>query len=131
MKKGNDFQNRLKNIINEEVINVLNELDYKSGTLVDPKNMDPNDPEVNIHDYGSMARSQLRVEITRRLGGALKTAKQAEGSESDKLYKNLESLFEPKGVLVSLVKAELDVARQLEDLRTKGGRRTIPIPKQV
>jgi|TARA_Y100000310_G_C20646282_1_gene796777 hypothetical protein len=131
MKKGNDFQNRLKNIIQEEVNNVLNEINYKYGTLVDPKNMDPNDPEVNIHNYGSMARSQLRVEITRRLGGALKTAKQAEGSESDKLYKNLESLFEPKGVLVSLIRAELDVSRQLEDLRTKGGRRTIPIPKQV
>jgi hypothetical protein len=93
--------------------------------------MDPNDPEVNIHNYGSMARSQLRVEITRRLNGALKTAKQAEGSESDKLYKNLESLFGPKGVMVSLIKAELDVSRQLEDIRTKGGRRTIPIPKQV
>ena len=131
MEKGNDFQNRLKNIIQEEVINVLNEINYKNGTLVDPKNMDPNDPEVNVHNYGAMSRSQLRVEITRRLSGALKTAKQAEGAGSDKLYKNLESLFGPKGILLSLIRAELDVSRQLEDLRTKGGRRTIPIPKQV
>lgn len=131
MKKGNDHKNRIKNVIREEVNRYLNEINYKYGTVVDPKNMDPNDPEVNIHNYGSMPRSQLRVEITRRLNGALKTSRQAESGESERLYKNLESLMEPKGVLVSLIKAELDIARQLEDLRSKGGRRTIPIPKQV
>jgi hypothetical protein len=29
-----------------------------------------------------------------------------------------------------MIKAELDVAEELESMRTKGGRRAVPIPKQ-
>ena len=131
MNKGKDLKQRLVGMIKEELISILQETEYRYGRLLDPENMDPIDPEVNVVGYGTMARSQLRSEITRRMEGAVQTAKQAEGNESDRAYKNLEMLFDPKGVLTSMIKAELDVSQQLEAIRTKGGRRTIPIPKQT
>ena len=35
-----------------------------------------------------------------------------------------------KGVLMNQIKAEVEISQQLESLRTKGGRRAQPIPKQ-
>ena len=77
-------------------------------------------------------KSALRQEIVRRLQGALKTAKDAAtgGSNSYDKFKSLEGVLEPNGVLQQQIKAEREISDQLEQLRSQGGRRAIPIPKQ-
>ena len=127
-----DLANRLKSIVKEEVSSILSERNYVHGGLLDPENFDPVDPEVHIIGFGTMTRSSLRTEIATRIEGAMKTAKDAAmgGSNSFDKYKSLQGVFEDKGVLVQQIKAEVEIANQLEQLRIKGGRRSIPIPKQ-
>jgi hypothetical protein len=131
--KKQDLRNKLKEIINEEVKSVLAERSYQYGGLLDPDKFDPVDPEVHIVGFGTMARSALRKEIVTRLEGALNTAKSAAaGSDTSyDSYKSLEGVLEDKGVLMQQIKAEQEIANELEQLRTKGGRRSIPIPKQL
>ena len=131
MKKS-DLKNKLKSIVKEEVSSLLAERDYKYGGLLDPDDFDPVDPEVHVIGFGTMARSALRQDIVRRLQGALKTAKDAAtgGSNSYDKFKSLEGVLEPNGVLQQQIKAEREISDQLEQLRSKGGRRAIPIPKQ-
>lgn len=130
--KKTDLRNKLESIIKEEVNNVLAERTYKHGGLLDPKNFDPIDPEVHITGYGTMTRSALRREIAKRLEGAAATAKTAATGKSGsyRMYKNLNTDLEDKNVLSMFIKAEIEVAEELEELRTKGGRRSTPIPKQ-
>jgi hypothetical protein len=127
-----DLKNKLKAIIVEEVKSVLSERSYKYGGLLDANQFDPIDPEVHIVGFGTMARSSLRQEIVTRLEGALKTAKDASagGTNSYDKFKSLEGVLEDKGVLMQQIKAEQEIAEELEQLRIKGGRRAIPIPKQ-
>ena len=131
--KKQDLRNKLKGIIIQEVKSVLAERSYQFGGLLDPEKFDPVDPEVHIIGFGTMARSALRKEIVTRLEGALNTAKSAAaGSDSSyDSYKSLEGVLEDKGVLMQQIKAEIEIANELEQLRTKGGRRAIPIPKQL
>ena len=131
--KKQDLRNKLKGIIIQEVKNVIAERRYQFGGLLDPEKFDPVDPEVHIVGFGTMARSALRKEIMTRLEGALNTAKSAAaGSESSyDSYRSLEGVLEDKGVLMQQIKAEIEIANELEQLRTKGGRRAIPIPKQT
>jgi len=131
--KKQDLKNRLKDLIIQEVKGVLAERSYQHGGLLDPEKFDPVDPEVHIIGFGTMARSALRKEIVTRLEGALNTAKNAAvGSDSSyDSYKSLEGVLEDKGVLMQQIKAEQEIANELEQLRTKGGRRAIPIPKQL
>ena len=131
--KKKDLINRLNEIVTQEVKSVLAERSYQFGGLLDPDNFDPVDPEVHIVGFGTMARSALRKEIVTRLEGALNTAKSAAaGSDTSyDSYKSLEGVLEDKGVLMQQIKAEQEIAEQLEELRTKGGRRSIPIPKQL
>ena len=49
---------------------------------------------------------------------------------SSTYYKNLESLVGEGSIIISLIKSELETAAELESMRTKGGRRSMPIPKQ-
>jgi hypothetical protein len=130
--KKQDLRNKLKGIIIQEVKSVLAERSYQYGGLLDPEKFDPVDPEVHIVGFGTMARSALRKEIVTRLEGALNTAKSAAaGSDTSyDSYKSLEGVLEDKGVLMQQIKAEQEIANELEGLRTKGGRRSIPIPKQ-
>jgi hypothetical protein len=129
--EGKDFKNKLFKLIESEVRNVLAEGAGRYGSLTDPKNFDPVDPEVHITGYGVLLRSQLRNEIAARLSTMAKTAKDAAGSDVPyNQYKTLASLIGEKGVLTRFILAELDVADELEEMRTKGGRRTTPIPKQ-
>lgn len=130
--KKTDLKNKLKTIIKEEVSSLISERDYQYGGLLDPSDFDPIDPEVHIIGFGSMTRSALRQEIVRRLQGALKTAKDAStgGDNSYDKFKSLEGVLEPNGVLQQQLKAEREIAEQLEQLRSQGGRRSIPIPKQ-
>jgi|TARA_R110000787_G_scaffold220910_2_gene329693 hypothetical protein len=130
--QGNDLKYRLKQIIREEVFSALEEDTYKFGTLADPKKMDPNDPMVKVNGFASMNRSSIRSQIVDRLSGALATSKDAArgGNESYQAYKQLQDLISTDGILYKLIGAELDVANELESTRLKGGRRTIPIPKQ-
>ena len=130
--KKQDLRNRLKGIIIQEVKSALAERRYQFGGLLDPEKFDPVDPEVHIVGFGTMARSALRKEIVTRLEGALNTAKSAAaGSESSyDSYRSLEGVLEDKGILMQQIKAEQEIANELEQLRTKGGRRAIPIPKQ-
>ena len=130
--KKTDLHTKLNSIIKEEVNNVLAERTYKHGGLLDPKNFDPIDPEVHITGYGTMSRSALRREIAKRLEGAAATAKTAATGKSGsyRMYKNLNTDLEDKNVLSMFIKAEIEVAEELEELRTKGGRRSTPIPKQ-
>ena len=127
-----DLKNRIKSLVKEEVESVLKERTYKFGGLLDPDKFDPVDPEVHIVGFGTMNRSSLRKEIATRIEGALKTATDAAagGPNSYDKYKSLEGVFEDKGVLMLQIKAEIEIANELEQLRTKGGRRAIPIPKQ-
>lgn len=128
---GQDFKNKLYKLIESEMRDALAESTGRYGSLTDPKNFDPLDPEVHITGYGVLLRSQLRTEIATRLKTMAKTAEDAAGSEiSYNQYKTLSSLIGDKGVLTRFILAELDVADELESLRTKGGRRSIPIPKQ-
>ena len=131
--KKQDLRNKLKGIIIQEVKSVLAERSYQYGGLLDPEKFDPVDPEVHIVGFGTMARSALRKEIVTRLEGALNTAKSAAaGSDTSyDSYKSLEGVLEDKGVLMQQIKAEIEIANELEQLRTKGGRRAIPIPKQL
>jgi hypothetical protein len=131
--KKQDLKNKLKGIIIQEVKSVLAERSYQFGGLLDPEKFDPVDPEVHIVGFGTMARSALRKEIVTRLEGALNTAKSAAaGSDTSyDSYKSLEGVLEDKGVLMQQIKAEQEIANELEGLRTKGGRRAIPIPKQL
>ena len=128
----NDFKSKLNSIIKEEVQSVLNERQYRYGGLLDDKDFDPVDPDVHVVGFGTMKRSGLRDDIARRMEGALATARDASagGENSFDKYKALQSVLEQGGVLSNLIEAELEVAEQLEKLRTKGGRRSIPIPKQ-
>ena len=131
--KKQDLRNKLKGIIIQEVKSVLAERSYQYGGLLDPEKFDPVDPEVHIIGFGTMARSALRKEIVTRLEGALNIAKSAAaGSDTSyDSYKSLEGVLEDKGVLMQQIKAEQEIANELEQLRTKGGRRAIPIPKQL
>ena len=130
--KKQDLRNKLKGLIIQEVNDVIAERSYRYGGLLDPEKFDPVDPEVHIVGFGTMARSALRKEIVTRLEGALNTAKSAAaGSDTSyDSYKSLEGVLEDKGVLMQQIKAEQEIANELEQLRTKGGRRAIPIPKQ-
>jgi len=130
--KNKDLINRIKGLVKEEVNTVLSERTYKFGGLLDPDKFDPVDPEIHIRGFGTMNRSSLRKEIVTRIEGALKTASDASagGPNSFDKYKSLEGVFEDKGVLMLQIKAEIEIANQLESLRTKGGRRAQPIPKQ-
>ena len=127
-----DLLNRIKGLVKEEVSSLLSERNYQYGGLLDPDNFDPVDPEIHIVGFGTMARSSLRREIATRLEGALKTAKDASagGPNSYDKYKSLEGVLEDKGVLMQQIKAEVEITNQLEQLRIKGGRSAIPIPKQ-
>jgi hypothetical protein len=131
--KKQDLKNKLKGIIIQEVKSVIAERSYQHGGLLDPEKFDPVDPEVHIIGFGTMARSALRKEIMTRLEGALNTAKSAAAGTDTSYdsYKSLEGVLEDKGVLMNQIKAEIEIAQELEQLRTKGGRRAIPIPKQL
>tara|TARA_R110000823_G_scaffold76320_2_gene174288 strand:+ start:595 stop:993 length:399 start_codon:yes stop_codon:yes gene_type:complete len=127
-----DLANRIKHLVKEEVSTVLSERSYQYGGILDPENFDPVDPEVHIVGFGAMSRSSLRTEISTRIEGALKTAKDAAagGANSFDKYKSLAGVFEDKAVLMLQINAEIEIANQLESLRTKGGRRAQPIPQQ-
>ena len=131
--KKQDWKNKLKGLIVEEVSSILAERSYTYGGLLDPENFDPVDPEVHIIGFGTMARSALRKDIVTRLEGALNTAKSAAigSNTSYKSYKSLEGVLEDKGVLIQQIKAEQEIANELDELRVKGGRRAQPIPKQL
>ena len=130
--KGKDLKNRLKQIIREEVTQALHEETFKFGKLADPKEMDPNDPMVKVTGFVTLNRTSIRNQVVDRLSGALATAKDAAkgGPESYTAYKQLQTLISDAGILYRLIGAELDIANQLESKRLKGGRRSIPIPKQ-
>tara|TARA_R110000796_G_scaffold208101_1_gene324363 strand:+ start:939 stop:1337 length:399 start_codon:yes stop_codon:yes gene_type:complete len=127
-----DLANRIKHLVKEEVSTVLSERSYQYGGILDPENFDPVDPEVHIVGFGAMSRSSLRTEISTRIEGAMKTAKDAAagGPNSFDKYKSLAGVFEDKAVLMLQINAEIEIANQLESLRTKGGRRAQPIPQQ-
>ena len=95
--------------------------------------MDPNDPEIYIKGFGTYTRSALRLQIARRLKSIADTAKKAAkgGPMANTYYKNLESLVGEGSIIISLIKSELETANELETMRTKGGRRSMPIPKQL
>ena len=130
--KKQDLRNKLKGLIIQEVKSVIAERSYQFGGLLDAEKFDPVDPEVHIVGFGTMARSALRKEIVTRLEGALNTAKSAAaGSDSSyDSYRSLEGVLEDKGILMQQIKAEIEIANELDELRIKGGRRAIPIPKQ-
>lgn len=126
-----DLKEKLRNLISEEIASVMMEASGRAGGLLNPKDFDPVDPEVHIAGYGTMTRSALREEIARRLEMLTKTAKEAAAAETS--YANYESmlpLLTEKGMIASLIRAELAVADEMEAIRTQGGRRTTPIPKQ-
>lgn len=122
----------IKAIIREELNNIIREQDGKYGRLLDAENFDPVDPEVYVQGFGTMTRSSLHMDIAKRLISIARTAKQAASSSTNAYdkFKVLQSELGDKSQIMQLIKAELDVANELEAIRTRGGRRTTPIPKQ-
>jgi hypothetical protein len=128
----NDLKNRIRQIVSEEIQSILAEASDRYGRLLDPKNFDPIDPEVYVVGFGTMLRSQLRAGIVSRFKELMKSAEQAAGSDAPyRNYKSILSLVDDKSVLKQMIRAEIEIAEQLEELRTKGGRRATPIPKQM
>jgi len=127
---GKDLKNKLLEIIKEEVRLVVNEATVSS--LADPKKMDPNDPEIYVKGFGTYTRSALRLQIANRLKTIADTAKKAAagGPMAATYYKNLDGLVGEGSIISALIKAEMETATELEALRKKGGRRSMPIPKQ-
>ena len=130
--KNKDLHNKLKEIIKEEVKSVVNEKTYKYGGLFKPEDFDPVDPQIHIVGFGTMSRSALRKEIVTRLNGAFKSAKNAAMNPESAydIYKTLQGTIGDESVLSLMMNADNEVSDQLEALRTKGGRRAIPIPPQ-
>ncbi len=130
--KNNDLYNKLTNMINEELNIILNEETSKYGNLLKPDDFDPIDPQIHIVGFGTMSRNALRKEIVTRLEGALKSAKNAAMNPESAydIYKTIEDTIGDDSVLMLQMRADNEVSDQLEALRTKGGRRAIPIPPQ-
>ena len=126
------LHNILKSIIEDEVESVLSERKYKYGGVLDLEKLDPVDPQIHIVGFGTMSRTSLRKEIVTRLEGALKSAKNAAANPSVAYdtYKTLEGILGDESVLMLQMLADNEVSDQLEELRKKGGRRTMPIPPQ-
>ena len=123
-------QDQLRHIIKEEVSPA--EAAQLLTDVLDPKNFDPVNPDIEIPGFGTMDRSSLRLGIVSRLEGILDTAKNAAkgGPMTYKNYENMSSLLSDNNVLLTMIRTEIAVADELESMRKRGGRRTIPIPKQ-
>jgi 5-formyltetrahydrofolate cyclo-ligase len=106
----------------------------KYGTLANPKNVDPIDPELIVKGFGSYTRSTLRDSIANRLQQLSKLAKDANSAQdpetANRLMRNLAAAIDPSNVLFHMIKADVEISEQMEAMRTKGGRRSMPIPKQ-
>jgi hypothetical protein len=127
-----DLKSRITQLVQEELQNILMESTGKYGQLVDPKNFDPVDPEVLVVGFGSMLRSQLRSGIVSRFKALMKSSETAAGDDTPyRTYRNILSLIDEKSVLKQMIRAEIEIAEELEAMRTKGGRRATPIPKQI
>jgi hypothetical protein len=123
----------IKKIVREEISKIMEETG-KYGALANPKTVDPVDPEIIIKGFGSYTRTTLRDSIASRLSQLSKLAKDANASQdpetSNRLMRNLAAAVDPSNVLYHMIKADVEVSDQLESMRTKGGRRSMPIPKQ-
>ena len=127
-----DLKSRITQLVQEELQNILMESTGKYGRILDPKNFDPVDPEVLVVGFGSMLRSQLRSGIVSRFKAIMKSSEAAAGDDTPyRTYRNILSLIDEKSVLKQMIRAEIEIAEELEALRTKGGRRATPIPKQM
>lgn len=132
---GKLIKSDISKIIRETIERVFTEQEqkpYKYGGLLDPKDFDPINPEVHVNNFGTMDRTTLRGMIATRLKALAKTARLAAagGDQSYDKFKKLNIDLAEKAELRSLIKAEIEIARQLERVRKKGGRRATPIPKQ-
>jgi hypothetical protein len=123
----------IRKIVKEEY-NKLMEESEKYGTLANPKNVDPIDPELIVKGFGSYTRSTLRDSIANRLQQLSKLAKDANSAQdqetANRLMRNLAAAIDPSNVLFHMIKADVEISEQMEAMRTKGGRRSMPIPKQ-
>jgi hypothetical protein len=123
----------LRRIIKEEY-NRLMEASDKYGMIANPKNVDPVDPELIVKGFGSYTRSTLRDSVANRLSQLAKLAKDANNASdpetANRLMRNLAAALDTSNVLYHMVKADVETAEELESMRTKGGRRSVPIPKQ-
>lgn len=123
----------VRQIIREEIERLF-EAPAKYGSLANPKDFDPNDPELVVKGFGSYNRSTLRDSIANRISQLAKLAKDINTTQdpatANRLMRNLASSLEPSNVLYHMIKADIEIGEQLESMRTKGGRRSMPIPKQ-
>lgn len=123
----------IRKIVKEEYSKLMEESE-KYGTLANPKNVDPIDPELIVKGFGSYTRSTLRDSIANRLQQLSKLAKDANSAQdpetANRLMRNLASAIDPSNVLFHMIKADVEISEQMESMRTKGGRRSMPIPKQ-
>jgi hypothetical protein len=123
----------IRKIVKEEYSKLMEE-SGKYGTLANPKNVDPIDPELIVKGFGSYTRSTLRDSIANRLQQLSKLAKDANSAQdpetANRLMRNLAAAIDPSNVLFHMIKADVEISEQMEAMRTKGGRRSMPIPKQ-
>jgi hypothetical protein len=123
----------IRKIVKEEYSKLMEE-SGKYGTLANPKNVDPIDPELIVKGFGSYTRSTLRDSVANRLQQLSKLAKDANSAQdpatANRLMRNLAAAIDPSNVLFHMIKADVEISEQMEEMRTKGGRRSMPIPKQ-
>ena len=123
----------IRKIVKEEYSKLMEE-SGKYGTLANPKNVDPIDPELIVKGFGSYTRSTLRDSVANRLQQLSKLAKDANSAQdpetANRLMRNLAAAIDPSNVLFHMIKADVEISEQMESMRTKGGRRSMPIPKQ-
>lgn len=123
----------IRKIVKEEYSKLMEE-SGKYGTLANPKDVDPIDPELIVKGFGSYTRSTLRDSIANRLQQLSKLAKDANSAQdpetANRLMRNLAAAIDPSNVLFHMIKADVEISEQMEAMRTKGGRRSMPIPKQ-
>jgi len=123
----------IRKIVKEEYSKLMEE-SGKYGTLANPKDVDPIDPELIVKGFGSYTRSTLRDSVANRLQQLSKLAKDANSAQdpetANRLMRNLAAAIDPSNVLFHMIKADVEISEQMEEMRTKGGRRSMPIPKQ-
>lgn len=101
--------------------------------FIDPKdsNFDPENPEIEVKNYGRYRRSELKQNISNMLTSITSGLKKylSDNTPRYDMLASAISNLDPESKLLSFLKADLGAASELEDLRRKGGQRRKDIPK--
>jgi hypothetical protein len=123
----------LTKLMNDDIRINIDEKTFMGKLEDDGPKMDVLDPSIVIDGFRTMKRSTAIEFLYRRLDGLTKSLRSANTPEQ--IYtraKSLRDSLDPRtGEIFATVQALIDVAEELEAIRSKGGRRDVPIPKQI